>query len=190
MRYALLQKPALVTVAKDGIVEVQLDSNPTTGYTWTLASGSKGLEQMGSKYVAKSADGMVGGGGIQTYTFKATGDGENDLEFVYKVRQAQPLASSQIRILIFIILHARHCARPVHGFIRLISRIYSCMCGERQIILCFCMHTSVRVSLQCADSFDDYLNVSALIHGTGTHSSRMCHSVLGKRKMPIAYKLK
>ena len=102
VRYALLQKPALVTVAKDGIVEVQLDSNPTTGYTWTLASGSKGLEQTGSKYVAKSADGMVGGGGIQTYTFKATGDGENDLEFVYKVRETQPLASSQIRLLIFI----------------------------------------------------------------------------------------
>jgi predicted secreted protein len=180
VRYALLQKPALVTVAKDGIVEVQLDSNPTTGYTWTLAAGSKGLEQMGSKYVAKSADGMVGGGGIQTYTFKATGDGENDLEFVYKVRETQPLASSQIRLLIFIILHARHFARHAHVLIRLISRIYACMCGERQIILCLCMHTSVRVSLPCADSFDDYLNVSALLHGTRTLHLGCATAFLGK----------
>jgi len=26
-----------VSVAKDGTVEVQLDSNPTTGYTWRVA---------------------------------------------------------------------------------------------------------------------------------------------------------
>jgi len=73
-----------VAIAKDGTVEVQLDSNPTTGYTWTLASGGKGLEQTSSKYTANSESGMVGGGGKQTYTFKATGEGENDLVFVYK----------------------------------------------------------------------------------------------------------
>ena len=28
------QEPANVAVTKDGTVEVQLDSNPTTGYTW------------------------------------------------------------------------------------------------------------------------------------------------------------
>ena len=28
----------------------------------------------------------MGGGGIQTYTFKASGEGENTLQFVYKVR--------------------------------------------------------------------------------------------------------
>ena len=28
------QEPANVAVSKDGTVEVQLDSNPTTGYTW------------------------------------------------------------------------------------------------------------------------------------------------------------
>ena len=141
-----------MSVAKDGTVEVQLDSNPTTGYTWrvaplttweptthartchhaqrpvaqspgtarrgwrsrrgpqgivlrraltssrrlacpslhacrTLASGSNGLEQTGSQYISKSEGGMVGGGGIQTYTFKAAGQGENTLEFVYKVRR-------------------------------------------------------------------------------------------------------
>eukprot|EP00802_Teleaulax_amphioxeia_P026441 Tamp_27518.p2 GENE.Tamp_27518~~Tamp_27518.p2 ORF type:complete len:135 (+),score=39.11 Tamp_27518:51-407(+) len=82
--YVGKQEPAHVSVAKDGTVEVQLDSNPTTGYTWTLASGSNGLEQTGSQYISKSEGGMVGGGGIQTYTFKAAGQGENTLEFVYK----------------------------------------------------------------------------------------------------------
>jgi hypothetical protein len=53
----------------------------------TLASGSNGLEQTGSQYISKSEGGMVGGGGIQTYTFKAAGQGENTLEFVYKVRR-------------------------------------------------------------------------------------------------------
>ena len=53
----------------------------------TLASGSKGLEQTSSEYIPKSSQGgMVGGGGIQTYTFKASGEGENTLQFVYKVR--------------------------------------------------------------------------------------------------------
>ena len=32
-----VQDPAHVSVAKDGTVEVQLDSNPTTGYTWRVA---------------------------------------------------------------------------------------------------------------------------------------------------------
>jgi hypothetical protein len=31
------QEPAKVAVAKDGTVEVQLNSNPTTGYTWQVA---------------------------------------------------------------------------------------------------------------------------------------------------------
>ena len=74
-------------MAKDGTVRVELDSNPTTGYTWTLASGARddGLTQQGSRYTANGAgNGMVGGGGVQTYTFKATGEGVHDLVFVYK----------------------------------------------------------------------------------------------------------
>lgn len=35
----------------------------------TLASSSKGLEQTGSQYQAKSQEGMVGGGGIQVVYF-------------------------------------------------------------------------------------------------------------------------
>ena len=50
-----------------------------------MASAGSGLKQEESEYLPNDASsGMVGGGGIQTYKFKATGEGNQDLVFVYK----------------------------------------------------------------------------------------------------------
>jgi formylglycine-generating enzyme required for sulfatase activity/predicted secreted protein len=63
--------------------EISLESNPTTGYSWSLVEDLPDwLELVGTTYVATDP-GMVGGGGTQTWTFRATGSGSATLTFQY-----------------------------------------------------------------------------------------------------------
>lgn len=69
-----------------GTLEIELESNPTTGYTWqVIESGAGVLEQTGaSDYTSDSeGEGAVGVGGTETFTFEAIAAGEVTLELAY-----------------------------------------------------------------------------------------------------------
>jgi inhibitor of cysteine peptidase len=62
---------------------VELPSNPTTGFSWTVAESGP-LTQVGeAKYQSEAEEGVVGAGGIDAFTFKAerTGSGTLTLEY-------------------------------------------------------------------------------------------------------------
>ena len=72
-----------VEVAKGGTLEITLEGNPTTGYTWEVESvDDKVLKQEGEPDSKPDSD-AVGAGGMMTLKFKAEGAGKTDLKLVY-----------------------------------------------------------------------------------------------------------
>ena len=72
-----------VEVAKGGTLEISLEGNPTTGYTWEVESvDDKVLKQEGEPETKPDSDAM-GAGGMMTLKFKAEGAGKTDLKLVY-----------------------------------------------------------------------------------------------------------
>ena len=59
--------------------DIKLDSNASTGYSWTSAPCSK-IELIDSKYYT---DGSIGGSGIQKFVFKAKEKGQDELIMNY-----------------------------------------------------------------------------------------------------------
>jgi inhibitor of cysteine peptidase len=75
-----------VTLAVGDAVSVQLDSNPSTGYSWQITSDDKTvLEAVGEPTFDLGAGKtpVPGAGGQQTFNFKAVGKGTTTLTLVY-----------------------------------------------------------------------------------------------------------
>lgn len=59
--------------------KIIIESNPTTGYHWEIVQGSLDenlVEFVSKEYESTSEPGLVGGGGIDVWTFKAVKSGE------------------------------------------------------------------------------------------------------------------
>lgn len=74
---------------------IALESNPTTGYSWQLAGDldEEIVEEIGSEYVQEpGSEEMVGAGGTEYWTFKASGAGETtiSLEYVRPWEEEEP----------------------------------------------------------------------------------------------------
>lgn len=98
--YATLALVFLLTACSGGSAELQptnpetaikagagkeftlvLASNPTTGYHWEIVGELDGavVEFVGQDYQSTSEPGLVGGGGLDIWTFKAVGEGETTI---------------------------------------------------------------------------------------------------------------
>lgn len=80
-----------ITVKAGDTIQVVLEGNPTTGYTWTAALSEEDasiLQQIGEP--AYETGGGIGAGGVYTFRFKALAAGEATLKLVY----AQPWSSA------------------------------------------------------------------------------------------------
>jgi inhibitor of cysteine peptidase len=63
---------------------IELEGNPTTGYTWeTLDLQGSLFEQVGETEFSSGNSGLVGAGGMQTLTFRAVQAGSATLTLVY-----------------------------------------------------------------------------------------------------------
>ena len=68
-------------------MEIKLESNPTTGYSWFLSDTVDNIifSITGPKFIeSKKDEGLVGVGGYETFTLKATSKGKTDLILDYK----------------------------------------------------------------------------------------------------------
>lgn len=76
-----------VTLAVGDLLVVTLDSNPTTGYSWSLAgAGEAGvLAVEGNEFIAPEASDppLVGQGGVEVWAFQAVGEGEVAISIEY-----------------------------------------------------------------------------------------------------------
>lgn len=75
-----------VSIEKSGRLVVSLPSNPSTGFSWTVAATEPRLLEMQGepKYVPpKSTPPVVGAAGTQVFTFKAVATGTARLDLIY-----------------------------------------------------------------------------------------------------------
>ena len=88
---------AVVNLGEDFTVE--LESNPTTGYVWTVKTLPEQLKLLGSDYT-KPADGVRPGDSVaQVFRFKAVGQGDHAIGFVLK-REWEPDAVESRAVLV------------------------------------------------------------------------------------------
>ena len=71
-----------ISLARNSVVKVQLDENPTTGYSWNVTESS-GIQVLSSSYVS-SAPGRFGAGGTHTWVLEITGTGTQQFSGIYK----------------------------------------------------------------------------------------------------------
>ena len=73
-----------VTASPGQTLEVVLDANPSTGYTWTVATAPEFLKSEGEPtFASEAASGVVGAGGKQTLKFSVTATGKGSLSLNY-----------------------------------------------------------------------------------------------------------
>lgn len=72
---------AIVALGEDLIID--LESNPTTGYTWHL-DDPKYVELTKTEFIPRRGNGTLGRGGEQVFTLKGKQTGVETLLFSYK----------------------------------------------------------------------------------------------------------
>ncbi len=84
-------------------LEIALDANPTTGYTWEVAPGSDDLVALQGEPQFKADTSALGSGGIMTLQFKAVKQGTAPLKLIYhRAFEAgvAPLQSFEVTIVV------------------------------------------------------------------------------------------
>jgi inhibitor of cysteine peptidase len=72
-----------VNVKVGNTLEIALEGNPTTGYTWEIAPESGTLLSQQGEAEFKPASSALGSGGIVTLRFKAVQPGKMKLKLIY-----------------------------------------------------------------------------------------------------------
>ncbi|HSK46846.1 MAG TPA: protease inhibitor I42 family protein [Coriobacteriia bacterium] len=65
-------------------ITVELESNKTTGYSWSLASAGPVTPSSEPEYRQEPSAGAVGSGGTELFSFKANDSGEGELRIEYR----------------------------------------------------------------------------------------------------------
>lgn len=72
-----------VTLHKDGVLELSIDGNPTTGYNWELSEVDQSILEPAGEPEYDSDSALIGSGGTYTFTFKAVAAGTTNLKLIY-----------------------------------------------------------------------------------------------------------
>ncbi|UHQ24463.1 protease inhibitor I42 family protein [Lysobacter sp. 5GHs7-4] len=77
---------APVMASVGDVLVVNVEANPSTGYGWIVdtAAAAGTIEQAGEPSMALSHPGAVGGGGTQTWRFRAVAAGQGELRMDYR----------------------------------------------------------------------------------------------------------
>ena len=85
MKIEFSQPDKPVRISKGQEFAIRLVSNPTTGYGWQLTGINDNVVLVTNVYVAdKAAEDVVGSGGHERWTFRATGKGESEITMEYR----------------------------------------------------------------------------------------------------------
>lgn len=89
-----------VTLRPDGLLRIKLDSNPTTGYYWSIdTSNLEIVELVSEDYFADPApEGLVGSGGHQMFVLRAVKTGSGDVSISYARSPADVFEVKTLRL--------------------------------------------------------------------------------------------
>ncbi len=92
-----------VHVKQGETLEIALEGNPTTGYTWEVAPGSGDVVALQGEPQFKADTSALGSGGVMTLQFKAVKQGTAPLKLIYhRTFEAgvAPLQSFEVTIVV------------------------------------------------------------------------------------------
>lgn len=73
-----------IELAQGQVLVIELESNPTTGYQWTVEEVDVSiLKQLGDAQYERTGPAMPGAGGSETFRFEAVAAGETTLRLIY-----------------------------------------------------------------------------------------------------------
>jgi inhibitor of cysteine peptidase len=80
------QTRGMVNLKAGALLEVRLEANHTTGYSWIAAPAANPVLMMQGKasYQENAAAGKMGVGGVEVWRFKAVKAGKQGLQFEYR----------------------------------------------------------------------------------------------------------
>jgi len=87
-------------------LEIKLESNPTTGYSWFLSGDvdSSIASVTGPGFIEAKKDGdVVGAGGHEVFTIKATGKGQTSIKLNYErpwEEEEEPIETFEVTITV------------------------------------------------------------------------------------------
>jgi predicted secreted protein len=89
------QQPIIVDTGKE--FTIILESNPTTGYHWEIVGelDPNMVEFLKNDYTSTSDPNLVGGGGVEVWTFKAVNAGETQVTLGYYPPSNDPVEPQQ-----------------------------------------------------------------------------------------------
>jgi predicted secreted protein len=88
----------VLTVTVGAPFDVELDANPTTGYTWELASPPAGVQLLGSNFKVPPAA-AIGGASTEVFHLQVGHAGRFDLHFQLKRRwETAPIETRVIEV--------------------------------------------------------------------------------------------
>ena len=93
------------TVRKGETFTVELDANPTTGYLWDMRLKAGKATLVSQEYTSSAPAGsmVIGGGGVETFVFRAEETGRIELEAEYTrpwEKNAKPAATQRFDITV------------------------------------------------------------------------------------------
>ena len=83
-------------------LEIALEGNPTTGYTWAVASNVAQLQQQG-EWELKRDSNLIGAGGVILLRLKAVREGEAALQLIYHrvwEKGVPPLKTFEVKVVV------------------------------------------------------------------------------------------
>lgn len=92
-----------VTLRVGDALDVVLEGNPTTGYTWEMAPGAGSLLKQEGEPEFKPHSRAIGSGGVFTLRFKAIRQGEAQLKLIYHRTfepNVPPLPAFEVRLVV------------------------------------------------------------------------------------------
>jgi len=83
-------------------LEIALEGNPTTGYTWAVASNVAQLQQQG-EWEFKRSSNLIGAGGVILLRLKAVREGEAALQLIYHrvwEKDVPPVKTFEVKVVV------------------------------------------------------------------------------------------
>lgn len=91
------------TVARGTVLSIQLEGNPTTGYSWESSVGSRAVLNPTNDGDFKPSSSALGAGGTYTFQYQALAPGRTDVTLVYRrswETGVEPLKTFQVTIVV------------------------------------------------------------------------------------------
>lgn len=83
MRLTIKDANSTVNLSPGDVLEIALEGNPTTGYTWQVAADAQALLVQQGEPEFKPDSTLLGSGGLVTLRFQAVQQGTADLKLIY-----------------------------------------------------------------------------------------------------------